>query len=97
MPKWANGMTPLEMGIIAGFPAPPDVSAADYNDDGIVDTADYAVWRDQMGPLVPPGHVCRWRSRWSELRLKAKGEQVGIAQHEPQSYRFPSQLAQVGV
>jgi hypothetical protein len=28
----------------------------DYNDDGIVDAADYTVWRDQMGPLVPPGY-----------------------------------------
>jgi hypothetical protein len=56
VPEWANGMTPSEMGIIAGFPAPPDVSAADYNDDGIVDAADYTVWRDQMGPLVPPGY-----------------------------------------
>ena len=49
-------MTPLEMGIIAGFPEPPGVSAIDYNDDGIVDAADYTVWRDQMGPLVPPGY-----------------------------------------
>ena len=36
VPEWANGMTPSEMGITAGFPEPPDVSAADYNDDGIV-------------------------------------------------------------
>ena len=56
VPEWANGMTPLEMGIIAGFPEPPGVSAIDYNDDGIVDAADYTVWRDQMGPLVPPGY-----------------------------------------
>ncbi len=56
VPEWANGMTPSEMGITAGFPEPPDVSAADYNDDGIVDAADYTVWRDQMGPLVPPGY-----------------------------------------
>jgi hypothetical protein len=54
VPEWANGMTPSEMGITAGFPEPPDVSAADYNDDGIVDAADCTVWRDQMGPLVPP-------------------------------------------
>jgi hypothetical protein len=42
-------MTPLEMGIIAGFPAPPGVSAIDYNDDGIVDAADYTVWQDNLG------------------------------------------------
>ena len=37
-------------------PEPPDVSAADYNDDGIVDAADYTVWRDRIGGPVPPGY-----------------------------------------
>jgi len=35
-------------------PEPPDVSAADYNDDGIVDAADYTLWRDTMGEQVTP-------------------------------------------
>ena len=30
------------------------VNAADYNDDGIVDAADYTVWRDTMGEEVTP-------------------------------------------
>ena len=28
----------------------------DYNDDGIVDAADYTVWRDRIGGPVPPGY-----------------------------------------
>ena len=51
VPEWANGMTPLEMGIT---PIPPAVNVADYNDDGFVDAADYTVWRDTMGETVTP-------------------------------------------
>ena len=34
---------------------PPNVSLGDYNGDGVVDAADYTVWRDNLGQLVVPG------------------------------------------
>ena len=40
---------------IATFPGLPDVSAADYNDDGTVDAADYTIWRDSLGQNVTLG------------------------------------------
>jgi hypothetical protein len=43
----SNGYTALEdyLNFLVGFPAPGDLFG-DYNDDGVVDAADYAVWRD---------------------------------------------------
>jgi pectate lyase len=45
----SNGYTDLEdyLNFLVGFPAPSDLFG-DYNDDGVVDAADYAVWRDAM-------------------------------------------------
>ncbi|MGD9632394.1 MAG: hypothetical protein AB7U97_03880, partial [Pirellulales bacterium] len=36
-----------------GYAAPPQVLAGDYNRDGSVNAADYAVWRDTMGQTGP--------------------------------------------
>jgi Concanavalin A-like lectin/glucanases superfamily/Dockerin type I domain len=45
-------------GYVPGSDAPPDVAPfvpGDFNRDGIVDAADYTLWRDQLGQIVIPG------------------------------------------
>jgi hypothetical protein len=60
------------------FSAPPPLLAGDYNNDHVVDAADYTVWRDQMGADVALpnetetiGHVTAedyavWRTQFGE-------------------------------
>ncbi len=45
-------------GDVNDFPVPPDIHA-DFNSDGVVDAADYVVWRKNDG--TPPGHAA-WRA-----------------------------------
>src|SRR5690606_10244091 len=37
-----------------GASAPPLNSTGDFNEDGVVDAADYTVWRNQLGGSMPP-------------------------------------------
>lgn len=59
----------------------PLVNPGDYNQDGVVDAADYVVWRDQVGQIVPVGTAAdgtrdglinhddyeAWRQRFGEI------------------------------
>lgn len=44
---------------VAGIPG-------DFNFDGTVDTADYAVWRNGLGTLYSPSHLDIWRSNFGQ-------------------------------
>ena len=71
--------------------------AGDYNDDGIVDAADYAVWRDHLGTSITlpgdttPGTVSQadynvWRANFGATAASlAIGHSTGQAVPEPQS------------
>lgn len=57
--KWndSTGTTTTNTYIVEWVPLPPGL-AGDYNDDGAVDSADYTVWRDNLGQdasVLPPG------------------------------------------
>jgi pectate lyase len=40
-------------GVLSVIAAPSDTLAGDFNDDGIVDSADYSIWRDNLGSNSP--------------------------------------------
>jgi hypothetical protein len=50
--------------------------AGDYNNDGIVDTADYVLWRKTAGT---PGDYSTWRQHFAEAQSGAGGVTTNIA------------------
>jgi hypothetical protein len=55
-------------------------TTGDYNDDEIVDAADYTVWRDGLGTNFTPGHYQTWKNHFGEVTAP---NSTGIAVPEP--------------
>jgi hypothetical protein len=65
----------------------------DYNSDGAVDAADYAVWRDNLGGLtslanddtagVGPDDYDRWQTHFGEPSTPGAGASSNVAVPEP--------------
>jgi hypothetical protein len=72
-------------GDVNDFPVPPDIDA-DYNSDGVVDAADYVVWRKNDGS--PPGYEA-WRADFG----KTFGAAAGSSSTGPQSATVPEPSA----
>lgn len=57
----------------------------DFNDDGFINAADYAVWRDQLGSVYTETHYSVWRSNFGGT---AEGLVARTAVPEPANWRF---------
>jgi T5SS/PEP-CTERM-associated repeat protein len=55
----------------------------DYNADGIVDTADYVVWRKGLGTLFTPGDYDVWRVHFGQTASSGAGASANVAIPEP--------------
>ncbi len=66
----ANTLTYIAATDDAGHPlaVPPATLLGDYNRNGVVDAADYVVWRDSLGPVYNQVDYQIWRSHFGETR-----------------------------
>ena len=87
--------TPFTQGGIFGLTilAPPTNLPGDYNEDHVVDAADYTVWRDRLGqtaslpnddtPGVGPDDYTRWKSHFGESAGDGEAADSNTAVPEP--------------
>jgi hypothetical protein len=79
--------------VFEGNPAPPPPVSGDYNGNHVVDAADYAIWRknvgttnvlpnDLIGGTIGPAHYDQWRSNFG----KTVGAAAATAVPEPQTH-----------
>ncbi len=88
-------LTPFTQGGIFGLTiiGPPTNLPGDYNDDYVVDAADYTVWRDRLGqtaslpnddtPGVGPDDYMRWKSHFGESAGDGEAADSNTAVPEP--------------
>jgi len=76
----ASGSTPIPLSIRDGSLIVTIPIAGDFNFDGIVDAADYTVWRNGLGATYSPGDYDVWKSHFGEA---SGGGSVGslLARH----------------
>jgi hypothetical protein len=85
------------LSITYALPQPPLTLFGDYDQNGTVDAADYAVWRDNLGQFVElpndstPGTVSQadyevWRANFGQMAAGASGAGVTTAVPEPEAF-----------
>jgi hypothetical protein len=57
--------------------------AGDYNKDGVVDAADYVVWREGLGTTYTPADYEVWRAHFGQTAGSGSGVSVNAAVPEP--------------
>ena len=57
--------------------------AGDFNGDGVVDTADYVVWRKGLDTIYSPSDYNVWRSNFGQTAGSGAGAVVSTAVPEP--------------
>jgi hypothetical protein len=96
--SWTATTTKSGMFSLAPFTPPTGGVAGDYNDNGVVDAADYALWRDLLGSStqlenegsgVTPGMVTQedyatWRANFGKTPAGSGGSVAGVP--EPGSF-----------
>jgi len=55
----------------------------DYNHSGVIDTADYAIWRKGLGPTYTQSDYNRWRARFGLNSSSGSGADANTAVPEP--------------
>jgi len=81
-PNWRSDMDQAWrdwVGILALLPGTPPPVPGDYNLDGIVDAADYTVWRDRHSRHFPKWHYFLWANNFGESTASGSG-----ADHVPE-------------
>lgn len=69
----AVGLTYTPTGLSMQISAIPDILPGDFNNDGIVDAADYSVWRDGLGSLYTQADYDKWKSHFGQQRIVGSG------------------------
>ncbi len=59
-----NGELTSPVGSTAAFLLTPVIASGDFNGDGVVDAADYSVWRDGLGATYDQDDYLIWRSNY---------------------------------
>jgi len=62
----------------------PDLLPGDFNDDGIVDAADYSVWRDGLGTLYTQDDYDEWKANFGQQRIVGSGALGGSSSATPE-------------
>lgn len=101
--------TRIDIGAVELQTTPADCPVGDYNDNGVVDAADYSIWRDRLGtnftlpnehPGVTPGMVTIedydvWRSQFGEICEDEPAGHGALMDPGPNSLHFSSDFAPV--
>jgi hypothetical protein len=65
--------------------------AGDYNDDGVVDAADYVVWRDGLGTIYAQSDYDEWRANFGQTG--GRGMSMSRAVPEPDAWKWLALVA----
>jgi hypothetical protein len=76
--------TVTDQGVSLGTVGPPEPDG-DFNDDGVVDAADYVVWRRGLGSSYDQTHYNAWRSNFGASTGTGSGTIAGASVPEPAS------------
>ena len=68
--------------LVNEYPTTPALGG-DYNNDGVVDAADYIVWRQGMGVTYMPSDFDIWRAHFGQTADSGAGTTVNAAVPEP--------------
>jgi hypothetical protein len=75
--------TVTEDGVFSGASVGP--KPGDFNDDGVIDTADYVVWRHSLGTLYNETHYATWKSNFGATPGNGNGATTAASVPEPMS------------
>lgn len=79
-----GGSDPLSANTIVAFSLTPSV-AGDFNGDGIVDAADYLVWRKGLGTTFTQANYDAWRTHFGQSAGSGSGAGANSAVPEPET------------
>jgi hypothetical protein len=65
--------------------------AGDFNDDGVVDAADYVVWRDGLGTIYAQSDYDEWRANFGQTG--GRGISMSSAVPEPDAWKWLALVA----
>jgi hypothetical protein len=65
--------------------------AGDFNNDGVVDAADYVVWRDGLGTIYAQSDYDKWRASFGQTG--GRGLSVSRAVPEPDAWKWLALVA----
>ncbi len=68
----------------------------DFNSDGVVDAADYTVWRDGLGTTYDQSHYAQWRAHYGQTSINSPASGLSAAP-EPGAMALLAALAMMGV
>jgi hypothetical protein len=69
--------------VYPGTSGPPANAPGDFNNNGVVDAADYVVWRNGAGSIYNQTHYAGWRSNFGVTVVASRGLLVGAQIPEP--------------
>jgi hypothetical protein len=78
----SGGSDPLSANTLAAFSLSPSI-ADDFNGDGLVDSADYAVWRKNLGTTFTQADYDVWRAHFGQAAGSGAGTFANPAVPEP--------------
>jgi hypothetical protein len=80
-----GGQIATDEGGIAGFRVASIAPTGDFNHDGIVDAADYVVWRKGLGTTYTQDDYNTWRTHFGQATGSGAGATATFAVPEPAS------------
>lgn len=78
----SGGSDPLSANTLAAFSLTPSI-AGDFNGDGLVDSADYVVWRKNLGTISTQTDYDIWRAHFGQTAGGGAGTVANVAVPEP--------------
>jgi hypothetical protein len=71
-------ITQVDLAIFADMGYPISTQFGDYNGDGIVDAADYVIWRKQFGSTQTSAYYNVWRSNFGAARASQTSQLLSL-------------------
>ncbi|MEO7403125.1 MAG: hypothetical protein ABIU95_05595, partial [Burkholderiales bacterium] len=75
-------VSPIDLAILRDVGVPIKIATGDFNQDGLVDAADYVVWRKRLGTTYLPNDYNAWRAHFGDTG--SGGASVGATAAVPE-------------
>ena len=76
-------VSPIDLAILRDVGVPIKIATGDFNQDGVVDAADYVVWRKGLGTTYLPNDYNVWRAHFGETGSRGASIDATAAVPEP--------------